>query len=158
MVTLNSRKVLLVEDEPNIAEAILFILSRAGWEVIHHPEGRDAAGIARDLRPGLVILDHMLPGLSGLEVLAALRADPVTAAVPVLMLTAKGLPRDREAAERAGATRFMTKPFSNAEIVAEVRNLTGHDLQQEAGETKGGGAAAPARLGMGIAGGTDGAR
>lgn len=121
----NSRKVLLVEDEPNIAEAIQFILSRAGWEVIHHAEGQGAAQLARSLRPGLVILDHMLPGLSGLDVLTALRADPVTATVPVLMLTAKGLPRDREAAERAGATRFMTKPFSNAEIVAEVRNLTG---------------------------------
>ncbi|NPD15818.1 response regulator [Xinfangfangia sp. D13-10-4-6] len=132
MVTQDNRRVLLVEDEPNIAEAIQFILSRAGWEVIHHGEGRDAPALARELRPALVILDHMLPGLSGLEVLEALRADPLTAPVPVLMLTAKGLPRDREAAERAGATRFMTKPFSNAGIVAEVRSLTGLDPAQPA--------------------------
>ncbi len=117
------RRVLLIEDEPNIAEAIGFILTRDGWEVTHLPEGQGAAEAARRLNPRLVILDHMLPGLSGLDVLMALRADPATAAVPVLMLTAKGLPRDREAAVRAGASRFMTKPFSNAEILAEVRAL-----------------------------------
>ncbi len=67
----------------------------------------------------------MLPGVSGLEVLAAIRADPALAALPVLMLTAKGQPHDREAAARAGADRFMTKPFANAEMVAQVRALTG---------------------------------
>lgn len=117
--------VLLIEDEPNIAEAIGFILSRDGWQVTHLAEGQGAAAEARRLSPDLVILDHMLPGMSGLDVLAALRGHPATAAVPVLMLTAKGLPRDREAAVRAGASRFMTKPFSNAEILAEVRALAG---------------------------------
>ena len=117
--------VLLIEDEPNIAEAIGFILSRDGWTVTHLALGREAAATARGLRPDLVILDHMLPDVSGLDVLGALRGDPATAAVPVLMLTAKGQPRDREAAERAGADRFMAKPFANAEILAEVRALTG---------------------------------
>ncbi|MGB8813507.1 MAG: response regulator, partial [Paracoccaceae bacterium] len=74
-------------------------------------------------QPDLVILDLMLPGRSGLEVLAALRADPVTVALPVMMLTAKGQGRDREAAERAGANMFMAKPFSNAEFVAAARSL-----------------------------------
>jgi DNA-binding response OmpR family regulator len=77
----------------------------------------------RETRPDLVILDLMLPGQSGLEILTALRADPATAALPVLMLSAKGQARDREAAERAGASRFMTKPFANAEMLAEVRAL-----------------------------------
>lgn len=125
MGTGQSRRVLLIEDEPNIAEAIVFILSRDGWDVTHLADGAAAPETARRLDPALVILDHMLPGMSGLEILIALRADPATAAVPVLMLTAKGLPRDREAAERAGASRFMTKPFSNAGILAEVRALTG---------------------------------
>jgi DNA-binding response OmpR family regulator len=79
----------------------------------------------RDNLPDLVILDLMLPGRSGLEILADLRADPELAAVPVMMLTAKGQGRDREAAMRAGATHFMTKPFSNAEMVAEVRAIMG---------------------------------
>lgn len=119
------KHVLLIEDEPNIAEAISFILSRAGWRVSHLARGDGAAASARQIQPDLVILDHMLPGLSGLEVLAALRAQTETADLPILMLTAKGLPRDREIAQKAGVSRFMTKPFSNAEILAEVRALTG---------------------------------
>ena len=119
------KHVLLIEDEENIAEAIRFILSRDGWRVSHVCEGAGAARRAAEMAPDLVILDHMLPGVSGLEVLAALRADPRTAALPVLMLSAKGHPRDREAAERAGANRFMAKPFANAEILAEVRALAG---------------------------------
>lgn len=117
------KQVLLVEDEENIAEAIRFILSRDGWQVVHLAEGRGAALKAAELMPDVVILDHMLPGASGLEILADLRARPATAHLPVLMLTAKGQPRDREAAERAGADRFLAKPFANADILAEVRAL-----------------------------------
>jgi DNA-binding response OmpR family regulator len=120
-----ARRLLLIEDEPNIAEAITFLLSREGWQVTHVSEGLAALDTARRIGPDLVILDHMLPGVSGIEVLSALRADAVTAGVPVLMLTARGGPRDRDAAERAGASRFMTKPFSNAEMLAEVRALAG---------------------------------
>lgn len=116
-----SRHVLLIEDEPNIAEAIRFILSRDGMQVSHLAEGDGALDRIRSLRPDLVILDHMLPGVSGLEILAALRADPDIGTIPVMMLTARG--RDREAAERAGADRFISKPFSNAEILAEVRAM-----------------------------------
>ena len=116
-----SGHVLLIEDELNIAEAIRFILSRDGLRVSHLPDGMRALEVMRADRPDLVILDHMLPGLSGLEILGALRADPETRAIPVMMLTARG--RDREAAERAGANRFISKPFSNAEILAEVRAI-----------------------------------
>ena len=113
--------VLLIEDEPNIAEAIRFILSRDGIRVSHLADGASALDLIRNDRPDLVILDHMLPGLSGLEILSALRADPEIGAIPVMMLTARG--RDRDAAERAGADCFMSKPFSNAEILAEVRAM-----------------------------------
>lgn len=115
--------VLLIEDEANIAEAISFILSRDGMRVSHLADGGQAQGLLRDDRPDLVILDHMLPGRSGLEILADLRADPETRGLPVMMLTARG--RDRAMAEEAGADRFMTKPFSNAEILAEVRAMLG---------------------------------
>jgi DNA-binding response OmpR family regulator len=121
-----AQHVLLIEDEPNIAEAIRFLLTRDGWHVSHLADGADAVARVRALRPDLVILDHMLPGLSGLEILADLRADPDLAGVKVLMLTARGQVRDREAAVEAGADRFMTKPFSNADIVAEVRAMMGH--------------------------------
>jgi DNA-binding response OmpR family regulator len=118
-------RVLLIEDEPNISEAIRFILSRDGCEVTVLADGQGAVARACDDPPDLVILDLMLPGMSGLEILAALRAQPATAQVPVMMLTAKGQGRDREAAERAGVSHFMTKPFSNDEIRAAVRRLTG---------------------------------
>lgn len=118
-----TKHVLLIEDEPNIVEALRFILNRDGYEVSHLAEGQGAETAVRDLRPDAVILDVMLPGRSGYEVLAALRADPATADLPVLMLTARGQTRDRAEAERAGASLYMTKPFSNAEILASVRAL-----------------------------------
>ncbi len=119
------RQVLLIEDEANIAEALRFILSRDGWAVSVVADGALALAEVVRLRPDLVILDSMLPGMSGLEILTALRADPANAALPILMLTAKGQLRDREAAERAGVTAFMSKPFDNSEIRAMVRELLG---------------------------------
>lgn len=117
--------VLLIEDEPNIAEAIRFVMARDGWQVTVLADGALAVAAVARIRPDLVILDLMLPGMSGLEIVALLRADPVTQALPVMMLTAKGLGRDRDAATRAGVSLFMTKPFANAEVVAQARALVG---------------------------------
>mgnify|MGYP006343979127 FL=1 len=117
--------VMLIEDEANIAEAIRFILSRDGWKVSVEADGLSALAAVAQGQPDLLILDLMLPGKSGLEILIELRADPGTAALPVLMLTAKGQGRDREAAERAGVSAFMTKPFDNSEMRATVRALLG---------------------------------
>lgn len=117
--------VLLIEDEPNIAEAIRFVLARDGWQVSVLADGAMAVAEVSRLRPDLVILDLMLPGKSGLEIVAQLRAAPATHSLPVLMLTAKGLARDREAALSAGVSRFMTKPFANADIVAQARAMVG---------------------------------
>jgi DNA-binding response OmpR family regulator len=119
------KHVLLIEDEPHIAEAIRFILMRDGFQVSLCADGSGAEAEVRRLRPDALILDVMLPGRSGYEVLAALRADAATADLPVLMLTARGQTRDRAEAARIGVSRFMTKPFSNAEILASVRELTG---------------------------------
>ena len=116
-------RVLLIEDEPNIAEAIRFILTRDGCEVQVESDGARALERVAADTPDLVILDLMLPGVSGLEILTALRSAPATEALKVLMLTAKGQGRDREAAERAGVSAFMAKPFANAEIRATVRAL-----------------------------------
>lgn len=121
------RHVLLIEDEPNIIEAIRFILTRDGWQVSAHSDGADALRAIRGARPDVLVLDVMLPGRSGFEVLQEMRGDgdPALSDLPVLMLTAKGQERDREHAERLGATRFMTKPFANTEILAAVRALAG---------------------------------
>lgn len=116
-------RILLIEDEPHIAEAIRFILARDGHEVVWSADGGDLPGLFAGARPDAVILDLMLPGRSGLDILADLKADPATAPIPVMMLTAKGQGRDREAAERAGASVFITKPFANAEIRDRVRAM-----------------------------------
>lgn len=133
--------VLLIEDEPNISEAIEFILSRDGYRVTVLQEGSQALARVRVEAPDLVILDLMLPGLSGLEILTQIRADPQLRDLPVLMLTAKGQGRDREAAERAGVSHFMTKPFSNGDMRAAVRALTtageGAGLQKTTGDLHG---------------------
>jgi DNA-binding response OmpR family regulator len=117
------KHVLVIEDEPNIIEAISFILMRDGWAVHAHSNGNDAVAAVAAHDPDLVILDVMLPGRSGYDILTDLRAAPATRDLPVLMLTARGQAKDRELAERLGASRFMTKPFSNAEVLEALRDL-----------------------------------
>jgi DNA-binding response OmpR family regulator len=114
---------LLIEDEGNILEAITFILSRAGWEVQGHGNGGTALDAVCRVSPDVVVLDVMLPGRSGLEILRDLRNDPETADLPVLMLTAKGQAKDRETALQLGATAYLTKPFSNADLLETVARL-----------------------------------
>ena len=119
-----SKHVVLVEDETNIAEAIRFLLGRDGWRVETLANGGNAAAVIRDARPDLVMLDVMLPGKTGFEILAELRCDNSLDDMPILMLTARGQARDREMALKAGVSRFMTKPFSNEEMLTAVRELT----------------------------------
>lgn len=117
------RVVLVIEDEPNISEAIRFILRRDGWSVLTHADGLDAFERIEAAGPDLVILDVMLPGRSGFDILRTMRDHAALRAVPVIMLTAKGHASDRDLAMRAGASMFMAKPFSNAELLAAVRQL-----------------------------------
>ena len=118
------KRVLLIEDEPNIIEAVSFILSRDGWTVATHSNGHDAVEVVLADPPDILILDVMLPGKSGFDILRELRETHDADRLPVLMLTARGQLKDREMAERAGATHFMTKPFSNSEVLEVVRDLT----------------------------------
>lgn len=117
------KRVLLIEDEPNITAALRFLLVRDGFAVDTHSDGTTAVQAVADKAPDIVILDVMLPGRSGYDVLQDLRASEATRSLPVLMLTARGQQKDREMAEAFGASRFMTKPFSNAEILSSVREL-----------------------------------
>ncbi|MEV8468514.1 response regulator [Fluviibacterium sp. DFM31] len=121
-----SHHVLLIEDEPNIMEAIRFFLSRDGWKVSCHSDGATAVSEVNRITPDVVVLDVMLPNRSGFDVLKELRAAPGTRDLPVLMLTAKGQSKDRERAEQLGSSGFMTKPFSNAEVLEKLRSMVGH--------------------------------
>ncbi|MBU2993003.1 response regulator [Octadecabacter sp. 1_MG-2023] len=119
------QRVLLIEDEPNIIEAVSYILSRDGWTVHTHSDGETAIEKVMQGVPDLIILDVMLPGRSGYDILRDLRASAETKETPVMMLTARGQAKDRELAIGLGATQFMTKPFSNAEVLESVRALAG---------------------------------
>lgn len=120
-----TKQVLLVEDEDNIIEAMRFLLTRDGWHVEAHADGGTAMQRIRERPPDLLILDLMLPGKSGLEIMRELRAEDNFADLPVLMLTARGQDQDRDLATQAGVNRFMTKPFSNADMLGAVRDLAG---------------------------------
>jgi DNA-binding response OmpR family regulator len=135
-----AKRILLVEDEANILEAIGFILSRDGWDVRGHGKGETALDEIARVNPDVLVLDVMLPGRSGLEILRELRAGPGTRDLPVLLLTAKGQARDREQAMALGANAYLTKPFSNDELVATVRGLVnGHAAEPVPGRARDGG-------------------
>lgn len=118
-------RVLIAEDEAHIVESLAFLLGRAGYEVSSVADGATALLRLRTPNPpDLVILDVMLPERNGFEVLKALREDERLRAVPVLMLTAKAQPHDRALAEEIGVDAYVTKPFSNRELLEQVRRLT----------------------------------
>ncbi len=119
-----STRVLIAEDEPNIIESLKFIFSREGWDVTAVMDGRAAMQRLQADPPDVIILDVMLPLLNGFEILKQVRANPKLYKLPVIMLTAKGQTQDRQTALEIGANLFVTKPFSNKEVVENVRRLT----------------------------------
>ena len=119
----SEKSILLIEDEQNILEALSFILRRAGWIVYTHSNGNDANEVINKLNPGVVVLDIMLPGKSGFDVLRDLRSSEVDQKTPVMILTARGQEKDRDAAKILGADLFMTKPFVNSEVLNALEGL-----------------------------------
>ena len=111
--------ILVVDDEPTIAEVVARYLARAGYEARTAEDGLSAVADARIRRPDLVVLDIMLPGLDGLEVMRRLHEDAASR-VPVILLTAKGEEADRLVGLRQGADDYVVKPFSPRELVARV--------------------------------------
>ncbi len=120
-----NKQVLIAEDEPHIVESLSFVLQRSGFEVHAVSDGADVLAAVRARSPDVVVLDVMLPNRNGFEVLKQLKGDPLHAALPVLMLTAKGQEQDRATAIQLGAEAFITKPFSNREVVECLRGLLG---------------------------------
>lgn len=116
-------RVLLAEDEPNIVESLTFLLERAGFSVEAKMDGEKTLEAISAEPPDLLILDVMLGGIDGFEVLRRVREDQRCKTLPVIMLTAKGQREDREAAFEFGADLYITKPFSNAEVISAVQRL-----------------------------------
>ena len=116
-------RILVVEDEPDIAALIAYELTRAGYRVETAGTGTGALAAIRREIPNLVVLDRMLPGLSGDDLLHQLRADPGTQDVPVLMVTAKREQEDRIEGLELGADDYLTKPFSPRELVLRAEAI-----------------------------------
>jgi two-component system phosphate regulon response regulator PhoB len=113
-------RILVVDDEPEIVALVAYHLAKAGYRVSTAASGQDALDIARRERPSLVVLDLMLPGMSGFDVLEQLRSDDSTRDIAVLMLTARREEPDRIRGLSLGADDYLTKPFSPAELVLRV--------------------------------------
>jgi two-component system, OmpR family, phosphate regulon response regulator PhoB len=113
--------ILVVEDELPLQKLLAYNLEAAGFEVAQAYDGEEAVALIEERQPDLVLLDWMLPQLSGLEVCRRLRRRPGTAHLPIIMLTARGEEHDRLRGLDVGADDFVTKPFSPAELVARVR-------------------------------------
>lgn len=115
--------ILVVEDEPDAAEMLAFNLRAGGHEVSLVEDGGKGLKVAKTTRPDLLILDYMLPTMSGPEVCRALRADPVTQDLPVIMLTARAEESDRVKGFECGADDYVTKPYSMKELMLRVQSL-----------------------------------
>lgn len=118
-----SARILVAEDEPHIRELIAISLRRAGHDVEQVEDGESAVAQAPANPPDLVIVDVMMPGITGHEVTQRLSGDPRTAAIPILMLSAKGQTRDVDEGLASGAHAYVVKPFSPRELVARVNEM-----------------------------------
>jgi CheY-like chemotaxis protein len=118
-------RVLVVDDEPDVLLLCRLNLQQRGHELLEAADGSAALEIARERHPDVIVLDLMLPGISGYDVLEALQRDAETTDIPVLVLTAKSLRADRERSHGLGASAFLTKPFLPNELCEMVDSLVG---------------------------------
>lgn len=116
-------RILVVDDEPDVLELVVFHLKKEKYKVAIADNGDKALKIAREQVPNLIILDLMLPGISGLEICQLLKQNPKTTEIPILMLTARAGEEDRVRGLELGAHDYVTKPFSPRELVLRVNNL-----------------------------------
>ena len=124
---MTKESILVVDDERDILELVEYNLSKEGYSVVTVETGEDALGAARRKLPDLVLLDLMLPGVDGLEVCRTLKADPNTAQIPIVMISAKGGEADIVAGLELGADDYVTKPFSPRILMARVKAVLRRD-------------------------------
>ncbi len=119
----NPKKILIIDDDAFIRRPLEFILREEGFEPTTAVSGEDGLSKLEGDRPDLILLDVMMPGLDGFSVCRQVKADPRFAAIPVILLTAKGQESDRDRGFAAGATEFMNKPYSPSELLRRVREI-----------------------------------
>ena len=129
-----AERILIVEDEEDIAELLEYNLHRQGYEAEAVGSGEEGLSLVPEIAPDLLILDLMLPGLSGLDVCRKLKADPATRSIPVIMLTAKGEEEDIIAGFEAGADDYVTKPFRPRILLARVKAVLSRGAAARPGE------------------------
>ncbi len=117
------KRILVVDDEIYIVHILEFSLTMEGYEVLTASDGEEALQVIEQERPDLVVLDIMMPKLDGYEVCHRLREDEDFRALPVILLSAKGRPIDRDAGLQAGADDYITKPFSPRKLLEKIREL-----------------------------------
>ena len=116
-----NQTILIVEDERDIRELLAFTCKREGFAVLEAEDGAKAVALATEKTPDAILLDLMLPGMDGLSVCKALQKDAATAAIPVIMLTAKGEEIDRIVGFEVGASDYVVKPFSTREVMLRIK-------------------------------------
>jgi two-component system alkaline phosphatase synthesis response regulator PhoP len=119
------KKIMVVDDEPYIARVIKFKLEQEGYTVISANDGITGLNKIKEEKPDLVLLDVMMPGMSGYEVCQKIKGDAELAGIPVVILTAKGQERDREQGFSMGASDYITKPFSPNRLLELVKSIIG---------------------------------
>jgi len=128
-------RILVVEDEKDVREMIRLNLKAAGFDVVEAGNGAEALALAKNDPPKVIILDLMMPEMSGIEVCRALRRNPATSRIPVLMLTAKSTEEDKVVGFEVGADDYVTKPFSPRELVLRVRAVARRQPDQGAAKS-----------------------
>jgi two-component system phosphate regulon response regulator PhoB len=118
---MSNRTILVVEDEQPIRDMVAFGLRRAGFEVLEAADSRAARAQVTDRRPDLMLIDWMLPDMSGLELTRLIKRDKETREIPIIMLTARALEQDKVTGLDSGADDYITKPFSARELVARIQ-------------------------------------
>lgn len=129
---MTENKILVADDEPHILRIVKDKLSNAGFKVIATTNGEEALEAAKAQRPDLILLDVMMPKMNGFEVCASLRADKSFDSTPIILLTARGQESDMKAGLEAGATEYITKPFSPRQLLETVRQR----LEEKAGQSQ----------------------
>ncbi|MBI5805972.1 response regulator [candidate division TA06 bacterium] len=122
-----TKKIMVIDDEPYIARVIKFKLEQEGYTVFSANDGLTGLEKIRQEKPDLVLLDVMMPGLTGYEVCQKIKSDPQLSGIPVVILTAKGQEKDREEGLSVGASDYITKPFSSNRLLELVRNMVGEN-------------------------------
>jgi two-component system, OmpR family, phosphate regulon response regulator PhoB len=117
------KTILLVDDEANLRTLVRTTLDDPKYRIVEATDGKEALELVSKEHPDLLVLDWMMPGLSGLDVAKALRQDPATVGLPIIMLTAKGQEKDKEQGRAVGTYAYLVKPFSPLELLEKIEEI-----------------------------------